>query len=111
MGDAAIKYANLNYQGISIGSPVDATSSESIHIDVWSDDYAVVPFFLISSGSGEKSVNLSVEPNKWNSIDVPLSAFTDQGLAVNDIIQFKFDVQPDNGGTIYIDNLYFQLMR
>jgi len=108
MGDAAIKYANLNYQGISIGSPVDATGSESIHIDVWSDDYAVVPFFLISSGSGEKSVNLSVEPNKWNSIDVPLSAFTDQGLTVNDIIQFKFDVQPDNGGTIYIDNLYFE---
>jgi hypothetical protein len=109
MGDAAIKYANLNYQGIAIGSAVDATGSESIHIDIWSDDYTVVPFFLISAGSGEKSVNLSVEANKWNSIDVPLSAFTDQGLAVNDIIQFKFDVQPNNGGTIYIDNLYFEV--
>jgi hypothetical protein len=108
MGDAAIKYANINYQGIAIGSPVDASSDyQSVHIDVWSDDYTVIPFFLISAGSGEKSVNLMVEANKWNSIDITLSAFTDQGLTVNDIIQFKFDVQPNNGGTIYIDNLYF----
>ena len=107
MGDAAIKYANINYQGIAIGSEVDASGRESIHIDIWSDDYTTVPFFMISTGSGEKSVNLAVEANKWNSIDIPLSAFTDQGLTVNDIIQFKFDVQPDTGGAIYIDNLYF----
>ena len=107
MGDAAIKYGNANYQGIAIGSGVDASTMESIHIDVWSDDYAVIPFFLISQGSGEKSVNLAVNANQWNSIDIPLSAFTDQGLAINDIFQFKFDVQPNNGGTFYIDNLYF----
>jgi len=107
MGDAAIKYSNVNYQGIAIGSIVDASGNTSIHIDVWSDDYTSIPFFMISEGSGEKSVNLAVEANKWNSIDIPLSAFTDQGLTVNDIKEFKFDVQPDNGGTFYIDNLYF----
>ncbi|WKK65127.1 hypothetical protein [Lutimonas zeaxanthinifaciens] len=107
MGDAAIKYSNMNYQGISLGENVDASVYQTVHIDVWSDDYTSVPFFLISAGSGEKSVALSLSPNQWNSIDIPLSEFTDQGLAVNDIFQFKFDVQPDNGGTIYIDNLYF----
>ncbi|MGI9532415.1 hypothetical protein [Lutimonas sp.] len=107
MGDAAIKYANMNYQGIAIGSTVDASALGNIHIDVWSDDYTEVPFFLISAGSGEKSVNLMLEANKWNSIDIPLTAFTDQGMNVNDIIQFKFDVQPNVGGAIYIDNLYF----
>ncbi len=107
MGDAAIKYGDANYQGIAIGTPVDATTMETIHIDVWSDDYAVIPFFLISQVSGEKSVDLAVNANQWNSIDIPLSAFTDQGLAINDIFQFKFDVQPNNGGTYYIDNLYF----
>jgi len=107
MGDAAIKYSNANYQGIAIGSKVDASSKEKIHIDVWSDDYATIPFFIISEGSGEKSVSLTLNANQWNSIDIPLSDFTDQGLSVNDIIQFKFDVQPDNGGTFYIDNLYF----
>ncbi len=107
MGDAAIKYSNVNFQGVALGSKVDASSNKSIHIDVWSDDYTTIPFFIISEGSGEKSVNLTVNANQWNSIDIPLSDFTDQGLTVNDIIQFKFDVQPDNGGTFYIDNLYF----
>lgn len=107
MGDAAIKYSNINYQGIAIGSAVDVSSLETIHIDVWSDDYTAVPFFLISEGSGEKSVTLSLAGNQWNSIDIPLKDYTDQGLTVNDIFQFKFDVQPDNGGTIYVDNIYF----
>lgn len=107
MGDAAIKYGNLNYQGIAIGSTIDASSLDKIHIDVWSDDYATLPFFLISVGSGEKSVNLNLVENQWNSIDILLSDFTDQGLTVNDIFQFKFDVQPENGGTIYVDNIYF----
>jgi hypothetical protein len=107
MGDAAIKYGNINFQGISIGSPVDASSLETIHIDVWSDDYTALPLFLISAGSGEKSVTLNLAGNQWNSIDIPLKDYTDQGLLVNDIIQFKFDVQPENGGTIYVDNIYF----
>jgi hypothetical protein len=50
---------------------------------------------------------LNLAGNQWNSIDIPLKDYTDQGLLVNDIIQFKFDVQPENGGTIYVDNIYF----
>lgn len=106
-GDKAIKYGNMNYQGIQIGSTVDATNYEFLHIDVWSADYDKVPFFAISVGSGEKSVELEVTRNTWNGFDIPLSAFTDQGLSVNDLHQFKFDVQPGTGGAIYIDNLYF----
>lgn len=107
MGDKAIKYGNLNYQGIQIGSTVDASSYEFLHIDVWSADYDKLPFFLISIASGEKSVDLELNRNTWSSFDIPLSAFTDQGLSVDDLHQFKFDVQPDTGGAIYIDNLYF----
>ena len=106
-GDKAIKYGNMNYQGIQIGSTVDASSYEFLHIDVWSADYDKVPFFAISIGSGERSVELAVTRNAWNSFDIPLSAFTDQGLSVSDLHQFKFDVQPDTGGAIFIDNLYF----
>lgn len=106
-GNAAIKYGNANYQGIDIGEDIDVTAFESVHIDVWSGDYSSIPFFLISSGSGEKSVNLDVTPNQWNSIEIPLSEFTSQGLDISDIFQFKFDVGTDPGGTFYIDNLYF----
>ena len=106
-GNETIKYGNANYQGIDIGEAIDVTAFESVHIDVWSGDYSSIPFFLISSGSGEKSVNLNVTPNQWNSIEIPLSEFTSQDLDISDIFQFKFDVGTAPGGTFYIDNLYF----
>ncbi|MGO4911656.1 hypothetical protein [Leeuwenhoekiella sp. W20_SRS_FM14] len=105
-GNAAIKYANANYQGIDLGGEYDASGYEFVHIDVWSADYASIPFFIIDT-SGERPVNLDVTAGEWTSIDIPLSAFTDQGISVSNVFQFKFDVQPNNGGTFYIDNLYF----
>ncbi|WP_034919998.1 hypothetical protein [Gillisia sp. CAL575] len=105
-GNETIKYSNINYQGILTGEVVDASTFEFVHIDVWSADYTSLPFFLIS-GSGEKSVTLTLIPNQWNSIDIPLSDFTGQGLVISDLKEFKFDVQPNDGGTIFIDNLYF----
>ena len=105
-GDVAIKYANANYQGIDIGANVDASGYSFVRIDVWSADYTTIPFFIIDS-SGERPVDLNVTPGEWTSIDIPLSAFTEQGISVDSVFQFKFDVQPNNGGTFYIDNLYF----
>lgn len=105
-GNATIKYSNMNYQGIVIGENVDASAFGFVHIDVWSADYTSLPFYMIS-GSGEKSVTLNLTPNQWNSINIPLSEFTNQGLNINDVKEFKFDVQPNDGGTIFIDNLYF----
>ncbi len=106
-GNSAIKYGNANYQGIEFGETIDASVFESVHIDVWSGDYSSIQFFPISASSGEKSVTLDVTPNQWNSIEIPLSEFTSQGLNISDIIQFKFDVTAAPGGTFYIDNLYF----
>jgi hypothetical protein len=106
-GDKIIKYANANYQGIDFGGVINVTTYDKFHIDVWSNDYTQIPFFMISSGSGERSVILNVVPNQWNRIEIPLSDFTSQGLSMNDIIQFKLDVQPNNGGTIFLDNVYF----
>jgi len=105
-GNAAIKYGNANYQGIEIGEEVDASAYSFVHIDVWSADYTTIPFFIIDA-SGERPVDLEVNPEQWTSIDIPLSAFTDQGISINKVFQFKFDVGFSTGGTSYIDNLYF----
>ena len=106
-GNEAIKYGNANYQGIDFGESLDLTAYNTLNIDVWSGDYTSIPIFLISAGSGENPVTLNVTPNQWNTIQIPLSDYTSQGLDISDIIQIKFDVQPDNGGAFYIDNLYF----
>ena len=111
-GDAMLQYSNLNYQGIEFGSDVDAvsTSMEYVHIDVWTPDVTAFEFYLISRSSGEKFVLKDLVKDQWNSFDIPLSEFTDQGLTIDDIFQFKFVGSPwaaDGFGTIFVDNLYF----
>lgn len=107
-GSDIIQYGNLNYQGIQLGTPADASAMEYLHIDIWtanSNDARISP---ISSGPNETAYDLDLTQDQWTSFDIPLSTFTDQNPSVDlaDIIQFKFDGNPA-GGTIFIDNLYF----
>ena len=102
-GDAIIQYSNLNYQGIQIGSTQDVSTMEYLHLDVWTADATELETFLISIASGEKLVKSTLTKDAWTSIDIPISDFTDQGLSVNDLHQFKFV----GSGSVFIDNLYF----
>jgi hypothetical protein len=104
-GNPTLKYANLNYQGTQFGSTVDASSMEFLHIDMWTVDASQVSVYPISLASGEKSVALPVVSGEWKAYDIPLTAFTDQGLIMADIHQFKF--VGSEGSTIFLDNLYF----
>ncbi len=107
-GSNIIQYGNLNYQGIQLGSPADASQMEFLHIDVWTADDNEAKISPISSGPNETPFDLDLTPQQWTTFDIPLSFFTNQNPLVNfaDIIQFKFDGNPA-GGTIFIDNLYF----
>ncbi len=107
-GSNIIQYGNLNYQGIQLGAPVNASAMEFLHIDVWTADDNDAKISPISSGPNETPYDLDLTAQQWTSFNIPLSFFTDQNPLVNfaDIIQFKFDGNPA-GGTIFIDNLYF----
>jgi hypothetical protein len=105
--DSMLAYSKLNYQGIEFGETIDASSMDSLHIDVWSTSVSNLLIFPISAGSGEKSVTKALEINTWNSFNIPLTDFTSQNLTVNDLIQFKFEDPDGNSGTIYLDNIYF----
>ncbi|MFB0937926.1 MAG: hypothetical protein QMB29_03205 [Urechidicola sp.] len=103
-GDAMIQYSNLNYQGIDFsGNVQDASSMETLHIDVWTTDATSLDIFPISSTSAEFFVTKDLVADEWNSFDIPITEFTDQGLVVSDLKQFKFE----GSGTVFIDNLYF----
>ncbi len=107
-GSNIIQYGNLNYQGIQLAAPANASAMEFLHIDIWTADDNDAKISPISSGPNETAYDLELTPQQWNSFNIPLSFFTDQNPLVNlaDIIQFKFDGDPA-GGTIFIDNLYF----
>ncbi|MBS4035150.1 MAG: T9SS type A sorting domain-containing protein [Ignavibacterium sp.] len=104
-GDTTMKYTNLNYQGIELGSSQNLTAAgmQYLHIDFWNSSSTDLGIFLISPGPVEARVSL-VPPGAsetWVSVDIPLTDFAPVNLA--DVFQFKFD----GNGTIYFDNIYF----
>lgn len=109
-GDKMLNYIKLSYQGIDIGSAIDASSMEFLHIDIWSADNMTIDIFPLPSGvipADERFVTKTLVANQWNSFDIPLSDFTSQGLPLNNLKQFKFVGNPWAAGTVFIDNLYF----
>jgi hypothetical protein len=102
-GNAVIKYATFNYQGIELGSHVDASTMTKLHIDIFPTTETAIRLTPISP-SHELPTSLgTLTANVWNSFDILLSTYT--GVVTSDIFQFKFD--GGTGGTFYMDNLYF----
>ncbi|WP_366184080.1 hypothetical protein [Flavobacterium ovatum] len=108
-GDKMLNYIKLSYQGIALAdnTSIDVSGMEFIHMDVWTADLEKIETFLISKTSGEKPVIKSLVANQWTSIDIPMAAFTSQGLTVADIFQLKFVGTPWATGSVFIDNIYF----
>lgn len=113
-GDKMLQYINLSYQGIGIGETIDVSAMEFLHMDVWTADVSRMETSLINGQDGnstEAPVWIDLTADEWTSIDIPISAWTDQELSVNEIFQLKFVGGPwvdglDNG-TVFIDNIYF----
>lgn len=108
-GDKMLNYIKLSYQGIALadGTTIDVTGMDYFHMDVWTADLQKIETSLISKTNGEKPVVKDLTANQWTSIDIPISAFTSQGLTVADIFQLKFVGTPWATGTVFIDNIYF----
>ncbi|MDX2302762.1 MAG: hypothetical protein NW226_08170 [Microscillaceae bacterium] len=102
-GNNTLAYTNFNYQGLQLGSSQNVSSFGFLHLDYYSTNATSLNVFLISPGPVETPFVLNVPTSGWNSVDIPLSAFSPVNLS--DVIQFKFD-----GGTasdVYVDNIYF----
>ena len=107
-GDNMLQYIKLSYQGITFeDNPIDVTSMEFIHMDVWTADASRIETSLISKTNGEKPVWRNLTKDQWTSIDIPISEFTSQGLTVADIHQLKLVGDPWAAGTVFVDNIYF----
>jgi len=107
-GDQMLQYIKLSYQGIQFGSAVNAASMQFLHIDVWTPDVTGIDIYPIDGGgAGEKFVHKDLIANSWNSFDIPLTDFSNQGLPLNNLIQFKFVASNWAAGTVFIDNIYF----
>lgn len=108
-GDKMLQYINLSYQGIAFDSnKQDVSNMEFLHLDVWTPDLTKLKTFIINE-TDEKSVESELKVNQWTSINIPLSEFTNQGLTLDLIRQFKFESEGPwpREGTVFVDNIYF----
>ena len=76
------------------------TAMSHIHIDIYPTTITSILFGITSNGDKNKSITLI--PNQWNAVDIPLSDFTGADLANVGQIGF-WEVH----GIFYFDNLYF----
>ncbi len=108
-GGEVLKLAGLNYQGIDFitaGTALDVSAHDTLHIDFWTPDATAVNVFLISSGPAETAYALPIVTGSWQSVEIPLSAFS--GVDLADVIQMKFDdATTGEAATIFFDNIYF----
>ncbi len=99
------KMDNCNYEGTQFATPINASTMQNLHIDIWTPNCTAFDFYLINAGPIEQKVTLTPNNTGWNSFDIPLSQFNTINLA--SIIQFKYQSTPFGGTTIYYDNIYF----
>jgi hypothetical protein len=100
-GNNTLSYAGLNYQGLQFGSNQNVTTMGFLHLDYYTVNSTSLKVYLISPGPVETPFTLTVPTTGWNSVDIPLSAFSP--VALNNLIQMKWD----GNGDIYVDNIYF----
>jgi hypothetical protein len=105
--NATKKYANFNYQGVQFASPINVTTMNYLHVDLWTPSMTSFKVSLINIAplaQFESAVTLTPTLSGWNSFNIPLS---DYPLVVKTGIgQLKLESVP-SGTTAYLDNFYF----
>lgn len=105
-GDNVYYCSNMNYLGWEFTPHIDATDMEYVHIDFFAPNMTSIQVTPISPGK-EGIYTVQLAQNEWTSVDVPLSAYDNNGIDWSDIFQFKFMDATPNGKDVFIDNVYF----
>ncbi len=114
-GDDVKLYTNIGYAGIEfISQQINATLMTTLHLDVYVLDATAFKIKLIDFGGNgvfgggddtEQQLTFTsptITANAWNSLDIPLSAFT--GLTSrNHLAQMVIE---GSSPVVYLDNLY-----
>jgi hypothetical protein len=104
-GNNVLKLANFSYQGVVTAAPLDVSSHTSLHIDFWSETATTIEVKLVSlNPTKETSVFIPVSGGTWTSKDIAMSLFTAPDKSK---FQQLILAAQTNGGTLYVDNIYF----
>jgi hypothetical protein len=105
--NATKKYTNFNYQGTQFAAPINVTTMNYLHIDMWTPSMTSFEVSMVNIAplaQKEQKVVLTPTLSGWNSFNIPLSSYNT--LVLTGIGQLKLESIP-SGTTAYLDNLYF----
>ena len=106
-GDTTKMYTTMNYQGVSFATPLNVSSMQNLHIDIWTANSSAFDLNLINTSPAtvQQKVTLHLALQGWNSFDIPLSKYSN--ISLSSINQMLFVDTPFGTGKIYVDNVYF----
>lgn len=101
-GNTTLQYINLNYQGTDFEQNMQNVSEmDFLHVDYWTHNANNLDIYVISPGPLENAFSIDVEQQSWQSVKIPLSAYTVPDL------ERVFQLKITGNGTVYLDNIYF----
>ncbi len=107
-GKSTLQYSNLNYQGVTFASDINASTMDSIHFDIWTPNVTSLTIGLINitGGTVRQDITVSLTTDGWNRISIPLTSYNN--IDMSKIGQMIFvGATPGSGGVIYLQNIYF----
>lgn len=112
-GNDTKKYTGLSYAGVEFtSSPIDATTMDYYHVDIWTPDATTFHIKLVDFGANgvyaggddtESELTYTPAQNGWVSYDIKLSDFTTLASRSH-LAQMLFI---GSNSTLYVDNVYF----
>jgi hypothetical protein len=120
-GNDTKRYSNLNFAGIeTVGdNTLDLNNAVTINMDIWTPNMTQFRVKLVDVGAdnnfggGDDSEHEVVIENptqgEWVTVSIPLSNFTNL-MARENIAQLIISGNPSGAGTVFVDNVYFDLV-
>lgn len=105
-GDHVQYFTNMNYLGWELAPAVNAEGMEYLHVDLYTTSLTSVKITPISPGH-EGVYSIELTQGEWNSVEIPLSAYSTNSIEWNNIFQMKFFDAAPAGGDLFVDNVYF----
>lgn len=103
-GNDTKKMSDFNVELINF-SATNVSQMTMLHMDIYTPDCTGFNIWLLNNG--DRNAQIFPTLNGWNSIDIPLSTYSNAGLIMTGISLLKFESLNGPGKTVYVDNVYF----
>lgn len=107
--NTCLQVDNFGYLGyVTDQEPVrySVAGMTKLHVDIYLNS-AISNMFIVLLSNGDKFYNSGALAAGWNSLDIPLTEYTNNGADLSNIYGFKFEQNVSSPIQIYLDNIYF----